>query len=172
MNPVTLQSRSDVSLLTNQDLLPVQRGQPLPHLRQAGRASDDRRWEGGTCFGVWAPNAREVSVIGDFNGWDGRAHKLTPRGNSGIWEGFVPGLGKGTLYKFHIVSQQRTYRRQGRSVWSHHENPPRTASVVWDLNYEWADSEWMASRIHKQSLHAPDVDLRSPPGLMDAHPGR
>ena len=66
--------------------------------------------EAGTCFGVWAPNAREVSVIGDFNGWNGRSSQaLQPRGDSGIWEGFLPGIGKGTLYKFHIVSQQNGY---------------------------------------------------------------
>src|ERR1043166_6501257 len=99
--------------------------------------------------------SREVSVIGDFNGWDGRAHKLTPRGSSGIWEGFLPGLDKATLYKFHIISQNGHIGDKADPVGVMHEHPPRTASGVWDFNYDWADSAWMASRIHKQSMHAP-----------------
>jgi 1,4-alpha-glucan branching enzyme len=155
MNPVTLQSRSDVSLLTNQDFYLFNEGSHYRIYDKLGAHMMTVDGKEGTCFGVWAPNAREVSVIGDFNGWDGRAHKLTPRGNSGIWEGFVPGLGKGTLYKFHIISQNGHIGDKADPFGVTHENPPRTASVVWDLNYEWADSSWMASRIHKQSIHAP-----------------
>jgi len=64
----------------------------------------------GTVFGVWAPNARHVSVIGDFNNWNPQSHQLQARGSSGIWEGFIPGVGKGTLYKFHIDSNHLGYR--------------------------------------------------------------
>jgi 1,4-alpha-glucan branching enzyme len=155
MNPITLQSRNDVSLLSNQDFYLFNEGSHYRIYEKMGAHIMTVDGKEGTCFGVWAPNAREVSVIGDFNGWDGRAHKLTPRGNSGIWEGFLPGLGKGTLYKFHIVSQNGHIGDKADPVGILHENPPRTASVVWDLNYDWVDSSWMASRIHKQSMHAP-----------------
>jgi 1,4-alpha-glucan branching enzyme len=156
MNPVTLQSRSDISLLSNQDSYLFNEGSHYRIYEKLGAHAMTVDGQEGTCFGVWAPNAREVSVIGDFNGWDGHAHRLAARGNSGIWEGFLPGLGKGTLYKFHIVSQHNGHiGDKADPVGVMHEHPPRTASVVWDLNYDWADSSWMAGRIHKQSAHAP-----------------
>jgi len=156
MNPVTLQSRSDVSLLSNHDFYLFNEGSHYRIYQKLGAHVMTVDGQEGTCFGVWAPNAREVSVIGDFNGWDGHAHQLAPRGNSGIWEGFLPGLGKGTLYKFHIVSQHNGHiGDKADPVGVMHEHPPRTASVVWDLSYDWADSSWMAGRIHKQSGHAP-----------------
>jgi 1,4-alpha-glucan branching enzyme len=156
MNPVTLQSRSDISLLSNQDFYLFNEGSHYRIYEKLGAHGMTVDGQEGTCFGVWAPNAREVSVIGDFNSWDGHAHRLAPRGNSGIWEGFLPGLGKGTLYKFHIVSQHSGHTEdKADPVGVMHEHPPRTASVVWDLNYDWADSSWMAGRIQKQSGHAP-----------------
>ena len=156
MNPVTLQSRSDVSLLSNHDFYLFNEGSHYRIYQKLGAHVMTVDGQEGTCFGVWAPNAREVSVIGDFNGWDGHAHQLAPRGNSGIWEGFLPGLGKGTMYKFHIVSQHNGHiGDKADPVGVMHEHPPRTASVVWDLSYDWADSSWMAGRIHKQSGHAP-----------------
>ena len=110
----------------------------------------------GTLFGIWAPNGRHVSVVGDFNGWDPRAHPLEPRGSSGIWEGFIPGVGKGTVYKFHIVSQQNDYRvDKADPVALFAEKAPRTASVVWDLDYRWDDEVWMQGRAGANSLHAP-----------------
>ena len=73
-----------------------------------------------------------------------RSHQLSPRGSSGIWEGFIPGVGKGTLYKFHIESRQHGYRvDKADPLGLLHEKPPRTASVVWDLDYQWNDHEWM-----------------------------
>jgi len=156
MNPVTLQSRSDISLLSNQDFYLFNEGSHYRIYEKLGAHAMTVDGQEGTCFGVWAPNAREVSVMGDFNGWDGHAHRLAARGNSGIWEGFLPGLGKGTLYKFHIVSQHNGHiGDKADPVGIMHEHPPRTASVVWDLKYDWADSSWMAGRIHKQSAHVP-----------------
>jgi 1,4-alpha-glucan branching enzyme len=112
--------------------------------------------EGGVIFGVWAPNALRVSVIGDFNGWDVNAHPLEDRGASGIWEGFVDGIGKGTHYKFHIDSKHHGYRVDKADPFGvHHETPPQTASVVWDLNYEWNDAEWMSNRRPRNSFEAP-----------------
>ncbi|HUP62705.1 MAG TPA: 1,4-alpha-glucan branching protein GlgB [Thermoanaerobaculia bacterium] len=111
---------------------------------------------GGVMFAVWAPNADRVSVIGAFNGWNKHAHRLEARGHSGIWEGFVPGIGKGTVYKYHIVSRHHGYRVDKADPFAvHHETPPNTASIVWDLDYEWNDAEWMRNRRARNSFEAP-----------------
>src|SRR5690349_539636 len=101
----------------------------------------------GTAFAVWAPAADHVSVIGDFNGWQRGRHPLSPREQSGIWEGFVPEVGPGDAYKYHIASRYHGYRSdRADPVGFLHETPPKTASVVWDLTYDWQDAEWMARR--------------------------
>jgi 1,4-alpha-glucan branching enzyme len=110
----------------------------------------------GTLFAVWAPNAARVSVMGDFNGWNPNAHELALRGVSGIWEGFVPGVAKGAHYKYHIVSQFNGYEVDKADPFAvHQETPPQTASVVWDLDYEWQDGDWMASRAQHNAASAP-----------------
>jgi 1,4-alpha-glucan branching enzyme len=110
----------------------------------------------GTYFAVWAPNAREVFVIGDFNGWDRSSHPLRPRGQSGIWEGFMPGIGKGTLYKYYIVSHHRRYRGEKADPLAiFAETPPKTASVVWNLDYTWSDEAWMEKRGVRNAFDAP-----------------
>src|SRR5690606_14387653 len=110
----------------------------------------------GTRFAVWAPNAASVSVIGDWNGWNREADPLHPRGSSGIWEGFVPGVGPGAVYKYHVCSRVRGYRVDKADPFAfHHEVSPRTASVVWELDYEWGDKDWMEARGPRQSLSAP-----------------
>jgi 1,4-alpha-glucan branching enzyme len=111
----------------------------------------------GTSFAVWAPNAEAVSVIGDFNGWSAGVHFLKGREDgSGIWEGFIPGIECGAHYKYHIASRQGGYRvDKGDPYAFHWEVPPKTGSVIWDLSYEWGDSEWMKARVEKNSLRAP-----------------
>jgi 1,4-alpha-glucan branching enzyme len=111
----------------------------------------------GTSFNVWAPNAEKVSVIGDFNGWDKESHPLSVRGDgSGIWEGFIPNVGEGTVYKYHIVSKYNNYRvDKGDPFAFCWQVPPKTASVVLDLTYEWKDTEWMKNRHSSNSLNAP-----------------
>ncbi len=110
----------------------------------------------GTYFAVWAPNAEMVFVMGDFNGWDKESCRMWPRASSGIWEVFLPGVGQGTKYKYHIVSRHNGYQvDKADPVAFHHETPPRTASVVWDLAYEWSDQEWMRDRYRHNALHAP-----------------
>jgi 1,4-alpha-glucan branching enzyme len=112
--------------------------------------------QAGASFGVWAPNAREVSVIGNFNGWRAGANPLHPHASSGIWEGFIPGIGKGETYKFHISSHNQGYSADKMDPFGiYHEIAPRTASVVWDLEYQWADQKWMQERAEKSSLQAP-----------------
>jgi 1,4-alpha-glucan branching enzyme len=111
----------------------------------------------GTHFAVWAPNAREVTVIGDFNGWRPGADHLHPVGQTGIWAGFVPGVGQGAVYKYHIVSHHNGYRVDKADPYAFAtELRPRTGSVVWDLaGYEWGDSDWLARRGQAQALSAP-----------------
>src|SRR5437762_4010561 len=111
---------------------------------------------GGVIFGVWAPNAERVSVIGDFNDWNPDRDRLEARGNSGLWEGFVAGIGKGRVYKYHIVSRINGYRvDKADPVGVHHQTPPKTASIVWDLDYDWNDRDWMSSRRDHNSFAAP-----------------
>ena len=110
----------------------------------------------GTYFAVWAPNAAQVSVIGEFNGWDKASHPLQLKGESGIWHGFFPGLGKGTVYKYHVASRYNGYQADKADPFAlYTETPPKTASVVWDLAYEWRDRRWMAGRRRRNALDAP-----------------
>lgn len=111
----------------------------------------------GVQFAVWAPNAREVSVIGDFNKWNAGANLLEKRPDaSGIWEAFVPGAAKGAMYKYCITSQFNNYRVEKRDpVAFYCEIPPARASIVWDLEYKWDDAKWMRARHRKNSLAAP-----------------
>ncbi len=110
----------------------------------------------GVHFAVWAPDAEDVSVIGSFNDWHKGSHRLCPQGESGIWRGFFPGIEKGALYKYHIASRFRGYRADKADPFSiFNEVPPRTASIVWDLEYEWHDREWMAGRRERNRLDKP-----------------
>ena len=110
----------------------------------------------GCYFAVWAPSAEQVSVAGDFNGWNRESHPLRPRDRSGIWEGFIPGVGKGALYKYHIVSRHGGHRVDKADPFAFHsEVPPKTASVVWNPGYPWGDHEWMAGRRSRNALEAP-----------------
>jgi 1,4-alpha-glucan branching enzyme len=144
------------SLLTPEDLHLFNEGTHYRAYEKLGAHRIATNGEPGASFAVWAPNAREVSVIGSFNGWDRRTHPLQVRGSSGIWDGFVPGVDKGALYKFHIRSQQHGYVVDKADPFGvFHEKPPRTASVLWDLEYDWQDHEWMGTRVQRDSLQAP-----------------
>jgi 1,4-alpha-glucan branching enzyme len=109
----------------------------------------------GTRFAVWAPNANRVSVIGDFNGWTRHEDDLTPRASSGIWQGFIPGIGHLTSYKFHIDGPYGYSVDKADPVAWHAETPPHTASKVWTSRYEWGDADWMAGRAARSALNAP-----------------
>jgi 1,4-alpha-glucan branching enzyme len=111
---------------------------------------------GGTHFAVWAPNAAAVSVVGDFNNWNAGAHPLALHGDdSGIWEGFVPDTMPGALYKYHIRTRDGVESQKADPYAFSYEKPPRTASRVWDLTYEWNDGDWMGRRRHSDPLVAP-----------------
>ncbi len=109
----------------------------------------------GTAFAVWAPNARSVSVVGDFNSWDGRLHPMRSLGESGIWELFVPGVGEGTKYKFEIRTRDGRLRLKSDPLAFHTEVPPANASVVWEAKHVWGDEEWLERRAASDPLRAP-----------------
>jgi len=111
----------------------------------------------GVRFAVWAPNGLRVSVIGDFNNWDGRRHPMRFHPNSGIWDIFIPGLHEGTLYKYEIKTRYLNYTvSKSDPVGFFSEMRPKTASIVWDLDkYEWQDSEWLEKRSESNRLDKP-----------------
>ena len=148
--------RYDVSLLTPEDFYLFNEGSHYRIYDKLGAHQIESAGTQGTVFGVWAPNAHSVSVIGSFNGWNPASHQLRPRGSSGIWEGFIPSATRGALYKFHIVSTQLGYESdRADPIAILDEKPPLTASVVWDLNYTWNDAAFLEKRGAENSTHAP-----------------
>ena len=111
----------------------------------------------GVSFAVWAPNAKQVSVIGDFNDWREEFHPMAPHPEAGIWERFIPGIGPGAVYKYRLVSMVDDYRADKADPYGFAgEIRPQTASKVCNLeDYVWGDSEWMAARARAQALDAP-----------------
>ena len=149
-------TQSQAFLLTSEDLHLFNEGTHYRIYEKLGAHLTTVDGESGTSFAVWAPNAREVSIVGSFNDWHPHSHILHPRESSGIWEGFVPDIGKGMLYKFHVVSHHNGYvvdKADPFAVFD--EPPPRTASVVWDLEYQWSDAEWMKKRGTRNCLRSP-----------------
>lgn len=111
----------------------------------------------GTYFAVWAPNAKEVSVIGDFNHWNDQEHQLNVRWDaSGIWEGFIPYAGKGNTYKYKIKSSGDDVVTEKADPYARRcEHPPKTASIIWEDAYAWKDKKWMKERKKNNALDAP-----------------
>lgn len=119
----------------------------------------------GCHFAVWAPNAKRVSVTGEFNRWDGRHHPMQGRGSSGLWELFIPGLNPGDLYKFEILGPDGYLFQKADPYSFASELRPRTASVIWDNHaYSWSDGDWMQSRREKDWL-------KEPINVYELHPG-
>ena len=142
-------------MLTDQDIYLFREGTHGRLFDQFGsRLSADGS---GAHFAVWAPNAAEVSVIGDWNGWNAAANRLAPRSDgSGIWEGVVPGVHHGQTYKYRITSRVGGYSVEKADPFSVFcELPPATASRVWTLDYTWNDPAWMSSRASRNGLDAP-----------------
>ena len=118
----------------------------------------------GTAFAVWAPNARGVSLVGDFNSWDGRLHPMRTLGASGVWELFVPGLGSGDHYKFEVRRQDGTISLRADPVAFYAERPPGNASIVWQATHTWDDGDWVAGR-------AASAPLGEPMSIYEVHLG-
>ncbi len=144
------------SLLSADDLHLFNEGSHLRLSEKMGAHPVSIDGDRGVVFSVWAPSAAEVFVIGDFNGWDVRANPLSPRESSGIWEAFVAGVERGARYRFHVVSGDGTERvDKADPLALRTEISPATASVVWTLDYEWGDAEWMRERGARQALDRP-----------------
>jgi 1,4-alpha-glucan branching enzyme len=158
MSPESTTVVAAPQLLTDQDLYLFNEGSHYRLHDKMGAHLVAQKGQAGAVFSVWAPNARSVSVVGSFNSWNPKSHRLEPRASSGIWEGFIAGVTQGALYKFHIESQAGGYSvDKADPIGILHEQPPRTASVVWDLAYEWGDREWMQKRGERNSLRAPQA---------------
>ncbi len=110
----------------------------------------------GCRFAVWAPDAVAVNVIGDFNDWNRERHPLYPNGQSGIWEGFIPGIEKGMIYKYYIRSRYDNYSFEKFDPFAfYNEIPLKTGSIVWDLDYIWNDDDWMKTRSTRNNREKP-----------------
>ena len=145
--PRAATKRSGFSLLTPEDLHFFNEGSHTRLWEKLGAHPATVSGESGTNFATFAPEAQAVSVVGDFNAWNPASHPLEPRGSSGLWEGFVTGVGKGALYKFHVRSRHGGYRVDKTDPFAFfRETPPNTGSIVWDLEYSWADASWIEQR--------------------------
>jgi 1,4-alpha-glucan branching enzyme len=149
-------ARGSSILLTPDDVYLFNEGTNIRLFDRLGAHLTSQEGIAGAHFAVWAPNAERVSVIGSFNNWDKHAHRLQAVGNSGIWQGFIEGVEQGAQYKYHINSRHMGYRVDKTDPFAfYREVPPRTASIVWSLDYEWNDAHWMQQRHQANSLHAP-----------------
>ena len=152
-----LKSLSDHGPFTEHDIYLFKQGTHFHLYDKLGAQIAEKDGIAGTWFSVWAPNAEQVSVIGEFNGWDKQAHRLAARSDeSGVWQGFIPGVRRGAEYKYHIVSRHNGYRvDKGDPFAFYWQAPPRTASRVWEFEYEWSDADWMERRHAANALNAP-----------------
>jgi 1,4-alpha-glucan branching enzyme len=144
-------------VLTEHDIYLFKEGRHGRLYEKMGCHLTARKGVAGAEFAIWAPNARDVSVIGEFNGWDRGAHPLAARGDgSGIWEGFVPGVTRGQSYKYRLRSRYAGYEVDKADPFgAYAEVPPRTASRAWTLDFKWGDGDWMAGRRARNALDAP-----------------
>ncbi|HXM36642.1 MAG TPA: 1,4-alpha-glucan branching enzyme, partial [Pyrinomonadaceae bacterium] len=118
------------------------------HVRQPGGVS-------GVSFAVWAPRAEGVSVVGDFNGWDGRLYQMRRIGGSGVWELFIPDLASGALYKFELRTRRGLPFLKADPYASYTEIPPNTSSIVYESKYKFKDGEWLAKRVNREHFRQP-----------------
>ena len=151
-----LASNRELCQLTDLDLHLFSEGSHNRLYQKFGAHTGSIDGRPGTHFAVWAPNAERISIVGDFNDWKPNRHPLQVRNDSGVWEGFIPGVGEGTAYKYSIGSRYKRYHVDKADPFAfHNEVPPRTASIVSGLEYAWGDGDWMASRGGRNSLRAP-----------------
>lgn len=136
-----------LSHITDYDVHLFNQGSHFALYEKMGARPMTAEGEPGVHFAVWAPNAKSVSVIGDFNNWKEGVCPLAPVESSGIWAGFIPGVGTGEVYKYHVHSRVADYRAEKADPFAFYgEVPPRSGSIVWSLDYEWGDASWMECR--------------------------
>jgi 1,4-alpha-glucan branching enzyme len=144
---VSAPSIQPFSLLTDYDVHLFKSGKHHRLFEKLGAHIVQVNGKWGVYFAVWAPGAREASVIGNFNYWTPGANKMQPRWDeSGIWETFVEGIGKGEAYKFGLVGADGNFLEKADPFAFYAEIPPKTASIVWDKDYSWQDGEWLQKR--------------------------
>jgi 1,4-alpha-glucan branching enzyme len=143
--------------LTDYDVYLWSEGSHFRAYEKLGAHPAERDGVAGTRFAVWAPDAESVSVVGDFNAWREGVHRMWPVASSGIWECFVPGVGRGALYKFAITSRYHGHRTEKADPFAFAaEIRPLSASKVWDLSgYTWGDDDWMKRRVRANAVDAP-----------------
>ncbi|MGB5666057.1 MAG: 1,4-alpha-glucan branching protein GlgB [Maribacter sp.] len=147
----------DHSLFSEFDINLFKSGKHFKLYEKLGSHPMNLKGVDGTYFAVWAPTAKSVSVVGDFNHWQESEHQLHVRWDeSGIWEGFIPGVGQGTMYKYRIHSNNFGITTEKADPFARFcEHPPKTASVVWEADYKWKDKKWMDVRAGKNALDSP-----------------
>lgn len=151
MNPVKA-----YSLFSEYDIHLFREGKHAELYKKMGAQIIDSEGQQGVYFAVWAPNAKSVNVVGNFNGWNKHEHQLYNRwDSSGIWEGFIPGLQKSEVYKFSIETQNGTFVEKGDPFAKLWEVAPKTGSVIWDDEYHWQDKAWMKHRHEHNALNKP-----------------
>lgn len=144
------------NILTENDIFLFNQGNHFRIYERMGAHPMEIDGSKGTYFAVWAPNAQRVSVVGDFNNWNKTTHFLHLKENTGIWEGFIPSVHKGSRYKYYIVSRYNNYCiEKSDPLAFYNEVPPAKASIIWDLEYVWKDQEWMSSRARYNGTTAP-----------------
>lgn len=153
----TMNKTQPHSLFTDFDIELFKAGKHFKLYEKFGAHLTEVNGVQGVYFAVWAPSARSVSVVGDFNYWIQGEHPLYVRwDSSGIWEGFIPGVDKGTKYKYKIQSNNHDIITEKADPFAWYcEHPPHTASVVWDLDYRWKDQKWLEARKSQNQLNRP-----------------
>ena len=155
-NAISQTVQQDYTLLSKDDIYLFNEGNHFRLYEKLGAHGVENAQVKGTYFAVWAPNAAQVNVMGDFNGWSKSRHRLRPRGQSGIWEGFMPGINKGTRYKYFILSHRNNYAVDKADPFAFfNQIAPEKASVVWDLDYSWHDQEWLTQKEQQNAFEAP-----------------
>ena len=153
------------TLLTDFDIHLFKSGKLFHSYNKLGAHVVEKDGQKGVQFAVWAPSAAEVHLIGNFNGWNRQSHPLSPRWDeSGIWETFIPDLQQGEYYKYLIRSHNGHLSEKGDPYAFHWETPPATASIVWDLAFDWSDNRWMKKRKTGNKLEHPI-------SVYEMHPG-
>ena len=145
-----------LGLMSEYDIHLFKEGRHFHLYEKMGSHTGEKDGQQGTFFSVWAPSAKAVHLIAEFNGWNQDSHPLSPRWDqSGIWETFIPDVGVGQMYKYLITGQNGTRVEKGDPFARHWEEPPRTASIVWDKTYDWGDKKWLKERSSKAGKPQP-----------------
>ncbi len=153
-------SSSNSSRFSDDDLYLLNEGKHFRLYKKLGAHFDTVNGVSGVNFAVWAPNAKYVSVIGDFNNWNRSSNSLSSRKESGIWEGFVPGIEEGAVYKYFIRSQYNDFESEKADpLGFYNEVSPKSGSVAWNLKYDWGDGDWFKSRKKANDFRASPISV-------------